>query len=355
MGNKAILISEFLKLKENHLIIDVRSPAEFEKGHIPDALSVPIFNNEERAIIGTLYKREGRRPAMLEALNYYGPNIKRIVAQVIELTNETNTSQSKDVLVYCWRGGMRSGVVCWMLNLFGINTYQLIHGYKAYRQFVLKSFQLPFQIKILGGKTGSAKTDLLNAMKKSSFQCVDLENLALHRGSAFGGLGQTHKPTQEQFENDLCDALTQVKADIPIWMEDESQRIGNVNIPNALWHAMRSADLYYLEIPLEARLEQIVKNYGQYDVEDLISCTERLQKRLGHQQTMVCIQHLRAGEIEAAFKILLHYYDKTYQHSTDKRNTGKIYRIASNTVDINTNLKLIQSNLYGQSLKTNEV
>ncbi len=355
MGNQVVAIEEFNTYRSSHVIIDVRSPGEYEKGHIPGAVSMPLFSNEERAIIGTIYKQQGRRQAMLEALNYYGVNVRHIVEQVIDALKNNTILNQNTILVYCWRGGMRSGVVCWMLNLFGINTIQLKGGYKSFRGYALKQFKSEYNFIILGGKTGSAKTELLRALQSNQFQTIDLENLAMHKGSAFGGLGQPNKVSQEHFENLLADALHQYNNEKPIWLEDESQRIGNINIPNPIWAQMRTAEVYYLDITMKERLKKIVNDYGQFNLEQLADSTIRLRKRLGGLQTQNCLKFLEEGNIENAFEILLNYYDRTYQKSTDKRDSGKVFIISTPTVDEHHNLKLIQEYFHARRNKTNTV
>jgi tRNA 2-selenouridine synthase len=329
MGNKIIVIEDLILIRNNHLLIDVRSPGEFDNGHIANAFSMPLFSNEERAIIGTLYKKEGRKKAMLEALNYYGINVKHIVEQVFERIKVNPQLNQTEVIVYCWRGGMRSSVVCWMLNLFGINTMQLKGGYKSYRRFVISQFDKDYPFIILGGKTGSAKTELLQDLANNNTQTINLEHLA------------NLKVTQEHFDNLLAEALIACKPDKPIWIEDESQRIGDINIPNHIWNQMRQAEVYYLDIPVNARLKKIMHDYGLFDIELLVQSTLRLRKRLGGLDTQNCIKYLYEGNLEEAFRILLNYYDKAYQKSTARRESHKVIIIPSSTVDAKENSKLI--------------
>jgi len=236
-------IKQFVVQCEGHPVIDVRSPAEYDHAHFPGSFSLPLFSNEERAVVGRLYKQQGREVAMMQGLEYFGTNMQRIIS---DLKNQTD---QKQIYVYCWRGGMRSGVVSWMLDLFGYKVYTLQKGYKAFRNAVLDSFREPREILILGGKTGSAKTEVLHALKEKGEQVTDLEALAHHRGSAFGRIDEAPQPSQEQFENDLFLELKKTDPRKPLWLEDESQRIGNLNIPNALWNQMRNARVVYLEIP----------------------------------------------------------------------------------------------------------
>lgn len=326
-GNEIVSIETFIKLKQEHLVLDVRSPAEYEKGHIPGAYSQPLFNNEERAIIGTLYKNRGKQAAMLEALNYFGKNVKSIVSFVLDFVKKNPSYRDIPILVHCWRGGMRSGTVCWMLNLFGLDTLQLNGGYKSYRNFVLTQFENDYNFCVIGGKTGSNKTGLLRYMKQQGKHVIDLEGLAQHRGSAFGNLGKPAQPSQEQFENNLCDELLKSNKYEPIWIEDESQAIGSLNIPKPIWAKMRLSNVYYLDVPADKRLQQIITEYGSYPTEELIARTLRITKKLGGLDTKICIQHLQENRLDEAFKILLHYYDKLYDKATSTRNSQTIHII----------------------------
>lgn len=331
--NEIVSIEKFIELTQQQLLIDVRSPAEYQKGHIPGAISQPLFSNDERAIIGTLYKNKGKHAAMLEALNYYGKNVQGIVSYVLNYLKQNEEFLNKPVLVHCWRGGMRSGVVCWMLNLFGIPTIQLRGGYKAYRNYVLNQFEIKYFLNIVGGKTGSNKTGLLKYMKSLGRRVIDLEELAHHRGSAFGNLGKPAQPTQEQFENELCNELTSVANDSVIWLEDESQAIGTVNIPGSLWQQMRKSKVYYLDIPRDKRLLQIIKDYGEFPIDELINRTIRITKKLGGLNTKICIQHLQENHLKEAFDILLQYYDKLYDKATSNREPQSIITVSCSEVD----------------------
>lgn len=328
-------INDFLLQSAGHPVIDVRSPAEYHHAHIPGAVSLPLFNDDERATIGTLYKQKGREAAMMKGLENYGTNMQRILRDLENITAD------KALFVHCWRGGMRSGVVAWMLDLFGYKVCTLDKGYKAFRASVLDSFNETRKLLILGGKTGSAKTAVIQELLQQSQQVIDLEQLACHKGSAFGALGEAAPPSQEQFENDLFMKFRITNAAIPVVLEDESQRIGPVNIPNALWAQMRSAPVLYLEIPFEERLQHLVKNYGGFALEDLKASTLRIRKRLGGLQTTNTIQLLENGEHKNAFSILLQYYDRTYMRATEQRNASLIHRIESTTTDAATNASLV--------------
>lgn len=314
-------IEAFLPQSAGHPVIDVRSPAEYEHAHIPGAISLPLFSNEERAAVGTLYKKQGREQAMMLGLEYYGKNMRRLIDELKSQTSD------KQIFVHCWRGGMRSGVVAWMLDLFGYKAATLNKGYKAFRGTVLDSFSQPKNVVVLGGKTGSAKTKVLQELKLLGEQVIDLEELAHHKGSAFGGINETIAPSQEQFENNLFMKFWKADSTKPVWLEDESQRIGLLNLPNALWMQMRNAKVIYLDIPFEERLNYLVNTYGSLPAEELKAATLRIQKRLGGLDTKNAIQFLAEGKLREAFSILLKYYDKLYAKATDQRQKGNIEMI----------------------------
>ena len=315
-------VEEFLVKSKGKTIIDVRSPKEFLHAHIPNAISLPLFSDEERAEVGTAYKQKGREEAMLIGLKHYGANMQRIISGIKEVGNP------KELYVHCWRGGMRSGVVSWMLDLFGYKVFTLEKGYKSFRHFVLAQFEKKYPLQILGGRTGSAKTLVLKELHKKNQHVIDLEGLANHKGSAFGALGEAPPPSQEQFENLLALELLNCDSAKPIWLEDESQRIGWVNIPNNMWALMREAKVFYLDIPFEERLKYIVENYGVFDVEHLKDATNRISQKLGGLNTKLTLQFLDEKNFTEAFRILLHYYDKFYDRATDKREISSVKKIS---------------------------
>jgi tRNA 2-selenouridine synthase len=299
----------------NYLIIDVRSPGEYAHAHIPTAFSLPLFTDEERAAIGTTYKQESREAAIKLGLPFFGTKMQNMIEQVegwVAVYEKTN-AKKPTILVHCWRGGMRSAAVAWLLDLYGFKTKQLTGGYKAYRNWVLAQFEKNYTMKVLGGFTGSGKTEILLQLQKSKIPVIDLEGLANHKGSAFGALGQNEQASQEQFENNLAEALFNISAAHPyFWIEDESQRIGTNMLPISFFKNMRNSICYFIDIPFEARLQFIVEAYGRFAIADLIAATLRIQKRLGGLETKTAVNFLVENNIEAAFSILLKYYDKVY-------------------------------------------
>ena len=299
----------------NYLIIDVRSPGEYAHAHIPNAFSLPLFTDEERAAIGTTYKQESREAAIKLGLPFFGTKMQNMIEQVEGwAANYEKTNGKKPIiLIHCWRGGMRSAAVAWLLDLYGLKTEQLTGGYKAYRNWVLAQFEKDYSMKVLGGFTGSGKTEILLQLQKSKLPVIDLEGLANHKGSAFGALGQNEQASQEQFENNLARALLNISSQHPyFWIEDESQRIGTNMLPITFFKNMRNSICYFIDIPFDARLQFIAQAYGKFAVADLIAATLRIQKRLGGLETKTAVNLLVENNIEGAFSILLKYYDKVY-------------------------------------------
>jgi len=320
MAVQKISIELYTQSAEDHITIDVRSPLEFEHAHIPSAYSLPLFDNEQRAIVGTTYKKQSREDAIKIALPMFGDKMLAMVNQVEKWVNEyqeNHEGKKPSIIVHCWRGGMRSAAVAWLLDLYGFKVTQLIGGYKAYRNWIIAHFEKQFDLKVIGGYTGSGKTEILHALKSKGENIIDLEGLANHKGSSFGAIGQATQPSQEMFENLLGLALSKLStSEKRIWIEDESQRIGTVMVPTPFFKLMRNSVCYFINIPFEKRLQFIVKQYGIFNKADLIGATERIQKRLGGLETKNTIQYLEAGDIHAAFSILLKYYDKWYEKFT---------------------------------------
>jgi tRNA 2-selenouridine synthase len=292
-------------------VIDVRSPAEFEQARIPGAYSLPLFTNDERKIVGTAYKQQSREQAIKIGLDFFGVKMRKMVEEVESLTKK---SDNKQVVVHCWRGGMRSAGVAWLLDLYGFKVYTLIGGYKTYRHWVLDFLKQDHNFQILGGYTGSGKTEILHSLKNLGESIIDLEHLAHHKGSAFGAIGQPKQPSQEMFENLLAQAIfEEEKKGVPIWLEDESQRLGYINLPQELWTIIRSKPVHFVNLAFEQRLDYIVTHYGKLPKADLASAITRIQKRLGGLETKTALNFLIEGNIKEAFRVLLAYYDKQYQ------------------------------------------
>lgn len=358
MSIKKLTVSEFLELRLQHPVIDVRSPGEYLHAHIPEAVSLPLFDDDERKIVGTTYKQVSRETAIKTGLDFFGPKMRKMVEEVEEILNskfqpqnsktqESKIQNPKSIIVHCWRGGMRSSAVAWLLDMYGFDVYLLVGGYKAFRRWVLQQLAQEYNFQLIGGYTGSGKTIVLQELANQNQSVLDLEAIANHKGSAFGGLGMKTQPSTEMFENRMATQLHHLTKENPeqtIWVEDESQRIGMVNLPSVLWQQLRKKPVHFLDIPFEERLNYLVEEYGVFEKEELIKATERIQKRLGGLETKTAINALQEGNIKAGFEVLLKYYDKHYLKGLHNRNNLEeiIYKIELPTVAAKNATNLLQ-------------
>ncbi len=309
---KVISTEEFLNLSKTIPTIDVRSPGEYDHAHIPGALNLPLFSNEERAEVGTIYKQRGRVKAVQRGLEIVGPKMSQFSKFALAL-------DSQKVLIHCWRGGMRSSSMAWLLETLGIECYLLEGGYKSYRNYVLNSFEKGLKIVLLGGFTGSGKTDLLTILKDSVEQVIDLEGLANHKGSAFGSIGLPPQPSNEMFENLLSQVIIATDSERFVWIEDESRNVGKVFIPEKLWLQMRKAPLIRIESSFEERLERLVRDYATEDSKRLEESIAKIEKRLGYDNCKFALEACREGNLKRAAEICLIYYDKAYASQLNNR------------------------------------
>jgi tRNA 2-selenouridine synthase len=323
----SVNIDEFISLSENYPVIDVRTPAEYLQGHIPGAHNIPLFSNEERVIIGTLYKQEGKQAAILKGLELVGPKLHEFIRQVQKI------STSGTVLLHCWRGGMRSGSMAWLFEMYGLKSITLKGGYKKYRQYVLESFSEPQHIIILGGRTGSGKTLILQELKKQGEQIVDLEKIAHHKGSSYGSFGEEKQGSQEQFENEVAAAFAKLDKKRICWLEDESRKIGINVLPDPLWIQMRAAKVISINLSWEARVSYLVTEYGKFSKEELIAATKRIGKKLGGQHVKRAVEALEENDLRTACEISLIYYDKAYDYGLSQRPQTKIINVPFEKLD----------------------
>ena len=309
-------------------LLDVRSPAEYAGGHIPGALSMPLFSDEERAEVGTLYKQQGPRPAFMRGLELAGSKLRWYAEEAQRLAPQGR------LMLHCWRGGQRSASLGWLLQQAGFDVQLLEGGYKAYRQQLLADFSAPRNpMLIIGGYTGSGKTLILQQLSARGASVIDLEQLAHHKGSAFGALGEQPQPTVEQFENDLHLAWRSLTPAKTTWLEDESRSIGRVYLPDPFWRQMLKSPLIFLELPLASRIEQLVRAYAPYGQQQLEDSFQRIAKRLGGQHVKAALEALEKADYAAAAAIALQYYDKAYLHSLRHRDASTIRKISLPTAE----------------------
>jgi len=331
-----IEVEEFLKLKEFIPLIDVRTPAEFAQGHIPGAINIPLFSNDERTVVGTLYKKSGKEAAILKGLDIVGPKMSSYVKSV------KRVAPGGEVLVHCWRGGKRSGSMSWLFRTAGYKATTMIGGYKAYRGYIREQFGKEADLVILGGKTGSGKSEILRILDESGEQVLDLEAIAHHKGSSFGHIGQEEQPTSEQFENNLYEIWKNFKLSKPVWLEDESRAIGRVSVPDSLFASMRNSPVIFIDLSLEERVKRLVKEYAGFEPESLEKAVLRISKRLGGQKVKDAIDAIRNKNFAKAVAITLHYYDKAYLNGLEKRNSENIFKLELEKDDPAKNALLVK-------------
>jgi tRNA 2-selenouridine synthase len=324
-------IEEFLKLATTFPVADVRSPSEFKTGHIPGAFNIPLFDDEERAIVGTKYKKEGRRNAVLKGIELTGP------AMHIKLKAALKIAKNNRILVHCWRGGMRSEAMAWLFSLGDLNAEVLEGGYKSYRHYVLSGLAEKKKVIVLGGMTGSSKTHILKHIRNLNHQVIDLEGLANHKGSAFGSLGQPPQPSSEHFSNLLHDQWKKTDEGAPVWLEDESRNIGTVFMPDIFFDHIRLSPAIVLMMSVEKRLPRLAEEYSTYPKDQLRESVIKISKRLGGDKARDALKAIEAGDFSKAIEITLKYYDKAYLYSISKNHSGQVIYIEADTDNIEEN------------------
>jgi len=308
-----ISLPEFLSPRDNLPIVDVRSPLEFQEGHIRGAHNIPLLNNEERIVVGTDYKQKGQAEAIKTGFRLVGPRLEGIINEAAKV------SSGKELLVHCWRGGMRSNNFCQFIGMAGIKSKPLTGGYKAYRQFALEAFKKPLPVILLTGCTGSGKSEILRALQDQGEQILDLEKLANHKGSAFGGLMMPAQPTTEQFQNELFEEILRLDPNKRIWVEDESIAIGKIFLPNDFWRNMGKGQIVKMDVAKEVRVQRLVNEYGPANRDEFLQTMGKVVTKLGGQHFKAAKEKLLQGDIASTIEILLTYYDKAYLNSIEKR------------------------------------
>lgn len=321
----ALSVDAFLARAARVPVIDVRTPAEFAQGHLPGAVNVPLFSDAERAEVGTAYKHAGRRAAVHIGLAHVAPRMNDLAGRIFALADPAGG----EVLVHCWRGGMRSGGVAWLMEAFGCRVATLAGGYKAFRRWALESFAARRELEVLGGLTGCGKTAVLQQLRARGTQVVDLEALARHKGSVFGNLGEEPQPSQQQFENELALAWRATDPARPVWLEDESRMIGRLVLPEALWRQKQAGRFHILELPVDHRVPALCRIYAGFPADQLTARIAAIGRRLGAERTRAAIEAIHAGRLAEACRLALDYYDRTYQKSIDALPPERVRRLAA--------------------------
>lgn len=335
MAEVILTLENFWTLREQLPLVDARSEGEFAQSHIPGAINIPILDNAERIQVGTLYKQAGPEKATLKGFELVGPRFHLIQREALR------KFPAKKLILYCWRGGMRSQILSWLLTQVGFEIYRLEGGYKTYRSFTYAAVRKPYPLLVLGGKTGAAKTVLLQKLKERGEQVVDLEGLANHKGSSFGAIGQPAQPTVEQFENLLAEQLREIHLDQALWVENESRRIGQIILPDSFYLQMTQSPRIEIDKTDEERIAHIASEYAALDQGELSAAVLRLQKRLGGDRTKQALEAIQTNQPEIWIPILLLYYDKTYEFDLQRHEVSKTIRLTLQGLSLEDQVNLL--------------
>jgi len=313
----------------NGPLIDVRSPNEYYKGHMPNSINIPLFDNDERAIVGTIYKKNGRELAVTQGLKFVERKIETLLESLFKCiekykyTNRKHDIGDPLVRIYCARGGMRSLSIAWLLDKFKFNCITLKGGYKTYRRWILECFSKKYNLIVIGGKTGTGKTKILNLLEGNNYQTIDLEAFASHRGSTFGGLGMKKQPTNEHFENIIAEKLGSFKKNDHIFIEAESANIGSCRLPHELFNQMISSPRIEIIRSESNRIEELISTYSIFSQDELEESILRIKKRLGPQRTKIAVNSIKEKKWDLVCRAVLEYYDKCYEYEKIGKNNIK--------------------------------
>jgi len=322
---KTISVEQVLQEK-NIILLDTRTPKEFQEDHLPNAINLPILSNEERAVVGTVYKQVSQEKAIEQGIEFFSKKMP-------EFMKETAQYKKDNIVVYCWRGGMRSRIVVSLLESFGYNVRQLSGGYKSYRAYVkekLYAYQIQPKFVVLWGLTCTGKTQLLQQFQNS----LDLEGLAQHRGSLYGAIGLQPR-SQKMFENLMLQRLDQLNSEKFILVEGESRRIGDVIIPDVAWKAMQRGIPVKVTRSIDRRAEEAAKEYiaSEEDVQKIKEITLSLSRVISNNQKQEIASLLEQKKYGEAIKILLEfYYDPLYSNTL--KNFNYEFEVSNDDVNI---------------------
>jgi tRNA 2-selenouridine synthase len=312
--------------QEAHTLIDVRSPKEFREATIPGSINIPVFTDEERAEVGTLYKQSGQEAAKEKGLEIFSGKLPAFIAEFKKIDTP--------MTVFCWRGGMRSKTAATVVELMGIRANRLMGGIRSYRQWVvneLKKETFHPELYVLNGYTGTGKTAILEKLKQSGYPVIDLEKMAGHRGSIFGQIGLTPS-NQKKFDALLVTAMQQYENEPFVFIEGESKRIGKVVLPEFLYRKKEDGRQIFIDLPVEERVQNILEDYQPWEEpERFLEAYHRIAKHIHTPVAKQIDEDLKSGNFKSATKLLLeYYYDPRYEHATQYPENQKTMIHAAN-------------------------
>ncbi|WP_457681435.1 tRNA 2-selenouridine(34) synthase MnmH [Thermovibrio sp.] len=308
-------------LKKDFKFVDVRTKEEFAEFRIPGAYNVPLFTKEEREQVSKVYYEKGEKEARLFALKLVSPKLYQMVNEIKKIKEE-----HKSVAIYCWRGGLRSLAVATICNLSGVFVFRLKGGYRAFRNYILKRIEEILKDKeviVLYGPTGVGKTRMLRELKEEGFPVLDLEGLAGHRGSVFGGIG-LKQPSQKMFDALIWEELERLKENKVIVVEGESRKIGKLFVPESLWKKMIEGRKVLLELPLKERIRISMEDYGvgKFPKEVYLEALSKIRRILGEEKYKEIKELIKREEFKRAVEeLMVNYYDKLYERSIPEVDT----------------------------------
>ncbi|AXI00577.1 tRNA 2-selenouridine(34) synthase MnmH [Sporosarcina sp. PTS2304] len=323
-----ITLTDALDLQKEHgqTLVDVRSPKEFKEATIPGSINIPIFNDEERAEVGTLYKQVGKEAAMDRGLVIFSQKLPAFIAEFRKIDTP--------ITVFCWRGGMRSKTAMTVLELMGIRSSRISGGIHTYRQWVIERLQENFapRLLVLNGYTGSGKTKILHKLMDDGYPVIDLEGMAGHRGSIFGQIG-VQPNNQKKFELLLADKLVEYANEPYVFIEGESKRIGQVHMPENLFKKKEQSPQWIIQLPVSVRVKEILSEYNpEKHPKQFLEAFSRIRKRIHQPVAMQIQKDLESGYFaEAVEQLLIHYYDPQYEYSV-----ARFTKISEHVIEVDT-------------------
>ncbi|WP_164667949.1 tRNA 2-selenouridine(34) synthase MnmH [Virgibacillus doumboii] len=317
------------KKEEEHTLIDVRSPKEFHEATIPGSINIPVFTDEERAEVGTLYKQAGKETARERGLEIVSAKLPDFIAEVKAIKTPKT--------VFCWRGGMRSKTAATVVDLMGVDVNRLTGGIRSYRQWVVSELDkkgFKPDLVVLNGYTGSGKTAILKQLSRDGYPVMDLEKMANHRGSIFGHIG-LEPSNQKKFESQLVQKMLQYQDAPFVFIEGESKRIGKAMLPEFFYEKKEHSTQLFVNLPIEERVKNILDDYEPWNhPEKFMEAFQVIKKRIHTPVAKEIQTDLQSGNYSNAVKLLLeYYYDPRYEHTISKFPDDKKITVNADNTD----------------------